>query len=264
MRVLFFKNLIKGGFIVNIAVCVKQVPDTETKVKIKDDKKWIKEDEINFILNPYDELGVEEGLKLKEANGGEVTIISLGPDRISSTIRSALAMGADKAIRIKSDKNPLDPAITAAALAEVLKEGNYDIIITGKQAIDDDHAQMAALLSEILNIPAITVVTKLEIDGNKVTAYRQVEGGFEKIECNLPLIISAQKGLNEPRYASLKGIMAAKRITIEEKMSNLQEDKIDIVEINYPPQKPPGRIVGQGPEAVPELIRLLREEAKII
>jgi len=249
---------------VNIAVCVKQVPDTETKIKITDDKKWIKEDEINFILNPYDELGVEEGLKLKETNGAEVTIISLGPERISSTIRSALAMGADKAIMIKTDKNPLDPAVTAAALAEVLKDGNYDIIFTGKQAIDDDHAQIAALLSEILNIPAITVVTKLEINGTKVTAHRQIEGGFEKIECELPLIISAQKGLNEPRYASLKGIMTAKRIPIDEKKLNLLQDRIDILEISYPPQKPPGRIIGQGPEAVPELIRLLREEAKII
>lgn len=248
----------------NIAVCVKQVPDTETKIKISDDKKWIKEDEINFILNPYDELAVEEGLKLKETIGGEVTIISLGPERVASTIRSALAMGADKAIHIISEKNPLDPLVIAKALAEVLKNGNYDIILTGKQAIDDDHAQMAALLSEILDLPAITVVTKLDINDTRVIAQRQIEGGFEKIECNLPVIISTQRGLNEPRYASLKGIMAAKRIPIDEKNLDLSSDKIEILEINYPPEKPPGKIVGEGSEAVPELVRLLREEAKVI
>jgi electron transfer flavoprotein beta subunit len=254
----------EGGFVVNIAVCVKQVPDTETKVNITGEKKWIKEDEINFILNPYDEIAVEEGLKLKETDGGAVTIISLGPDRVSSAMRSALAMGADKAIHIKAGKNPLDPLATAAALAQVLKEGGYDIILTGKQAIDDDHAQMAALLSEMLEMPAITVVTKLEVNGNKVTAHRQIEGGFEIIHSELPLIISAQRGLNEPRYASLKGIMAAKRIPIEEKTIDLPPDNIEILEINYPPQKPAGKIVGEGSEAVPELVRLLREEAKVI
>ena len=247
-----------------IAVCIKQVPDTETKIKISDDKKWIKEDEINYILNPYDELAVEEGLRFKEENGGDVTIISLGPERIGSTIRSALAMGADNAIHIKSEKNPLDPIVVAKALAEVLKDGNYDVILTGKQAIDDDHAQMAALLSEIIDLPAITVVTKLELENNTLIAHRQIEGGFEKVECPLPVIISAQRGLNEPRYASLKGIMAAKRIPIDEKNVNLTADKIEILEINYPPEKPPGKIVGEGSEAVPELIRLLRQEAKVI
>jgi electron transfer flavoprotein beta subunit len=249
---------------VNIAVCIKQVPDTETKIKISENKQRIKEDEINFILNPYDELAVEEGLKLKEANGGDVTIISLGPERVTSSIRSALAMGADKAIHINSEKNPQDAMVVAKALAAILKEGNYDIILTGKQAIDDDHAQVAALLSEILAIPAVTVVTKLEINDTQVIAHRQIEGGFEKVACNLPVIISAQKGLNEPRYASLKGIMAAKRIPIDEKNSILSDDRISILEINYPPEKPAGKIVGEGADAVPELIRLLREEAKVL
>jgi len=218
----------------NIAVCVKQVPDTETKIKIAEDKKSINESEINFILNPYDEFAVEEALKLKESNGGEVTIISLGPDRISSTIRSALAMGADKAIHIKSKNHPVDPVVTAKALAVVLKEGNYDIILAGKQAIDDDNQQVAPMLSEILDIPIINVITKLEVSGTKVVAERQIEGGFEKVECELPAIVSAQRGLNEPRYASLKGIMAAKRIQIEEKTAAADENKIEVVEIKQP------------------------------
>lgn len=248
----------------NIAVCVKQVPDTEARIKINEDKKSIDDSEINFILNPYDEFAVEEALKLKEANAGEVTIISLGPDRITSSMRSALAMGADKAIQIKSEAMPVDPMVTANALAQVLKERNYDIILLGKQAIDDDNQQMGPVLSELLNIPAINVITKLDIQGDTVVAERQIEGGVEKTEAKLPVILTAQRGLNEPRYASLKGIMAAKKIQIEEKTISLNGGKIEIVEYNYPPQKPEGKIVGEGPEAVPELIRLLKEEAKVI
>ena len=249
---------------VNIAVCIKQVPDTETKIKISGDKKWIEEGEINYILNPYDEFAVEEGLKIVEVHGGEVTIISVGPDRVTSTIRSALAMGATKAIHIKSETIPHDPMATAEALAEVLNEGNYDLILLGKQAIDDDHQQMGPILSEKLGIPAANVVTSLEVGSDKIKADRQIEGGFEKIECSLPAIVTAQRGLNEPRYASLKGIMAAKKIQIEEKTMTIPEDKIEILEINYPPEKPPGKIVGEGVDAVPELIRLLKEEAKVI
>ena len=248
----------------NIAVCIKQVPDTETKVKISGDKKWIEEGEINFILNPYDEFAVEEGLKIAETNGGEVTIISLGPDRVTSAIRSALAMGANKAIHIKTDTIPHDPMTTAGALAQILGENNFDLILLGKQAIDDDHQQMGPILSEKLGFPAANVVTKLEVSGDKILAERQIEGGFEKVECAMPAIVTTQRGLNEPRYASLKGIMAAKKIQIEEKIVNVPDDKIEILEINYPPEKPPGKIVGEGADAVPELIRLLKEEAKVI
>jgi electron transfer flavoprotein beta subunit len=152
----------------NIAVCVKQVPDTETKIKISDDKRQIDESDINFILNPYDEFAVEEAIKTKEAFGGEITIISLGPDRVTATIRSALAMGADKAIHIKVDKTPVDPGVTATALASVLKEGNFDMIFMGKQAIDDDNAQVTPMVSELLDIPAVNVVTKLEISGDQI------------------------------------------------------------------------------------------------
>lgn len=248
----------------NIAVCVKQVPDTETRIKINEDKKSIDESEINFILNPYDEFAVEEALKLKEAEEGDVTVISLGPDKVTSTIRSALAMGATKAIHLKTESIPVDPMATAEALSQVLKEENYDIIFLGKQAIDDDNAQIGALLGEKLGIPAINVITKFELNGDMVTADRQIEGGVEKTEAKLPCIVTAQRGLNEPRYASLKGIMAAKKVQIEEKNPDVPPDKIEVVEINYPPKKPEGKIVGEGPDAVPELVRLLKEEAKVI
>jgi len=215
-------------------------------------------------LNPYDEFAVEEALQLKEKNDGDVTIISMGPDRTTSAMRSALAMGANKAIHIPVDKNPSDPGVVAEGLSAVLKEGNYDLILLGKQAIDDDHVQMASLLAEKLDMPAVSVVIKLDIEDNKVVAEREVDGAHEIIECELPVIISAQRGLNEPRYASLKGIMAAKKIQIETVNPDLSADQLEIVEFNYPQAKNPGKIVGKDADAVPELLRLLHEEAKIL
>ncbi len=247
----------------NIAVCIKQTPDTETRIKLTEEKT-VDESDINFILNPYDEFAVEEALKLREKVEGEVTVISLGPDRVNSAIRSALAMGADKAIRIKADNNPTDPNVTAGALAAELKKGNYDLILLGKQAIDDDHAQIPALLGDKLGIPAVSVVVKLEVDDGKLTAEREIDGAHEIIECSLPAIIGAQRGLNEPRYASLKGIMKAKKIPIEEVDAELSADQLQVVEFNYPPQKNPGKIIGDSADAVPELLRLLHEEAKVI
>jgi len=249
---------------VNIAVCIKQVPDTETKIKLSGDKKTVIEDDINFILNPYDEFAVEEALKIAEEQGGEVTVISLGPDRIVPAIRSALAMGAHKAIRINADNNPEDPLVIADALAGVLKDGQYDMIFLGKQAIDDDHSQMASLLSVKIDMPAVTVVVKLEVDGNSVKAEREIDGAHEIIECTMPVIIGAQRGLNEPRYASLKGIMKAKKIQIEEVEVPLRESQLNVVGFDYPPEKAPGKIIGKDASAVPELVRLLHEEAKVI
>jgi electron transfer flavoprotein beta subunit len=154
--------------------------------------------------------------------------------------------------------------VIAQVLSQVLSAGNFDLILLGKQAIDDDNQQIGPILSEKLNMPSANVVTKLEVTANSVVAERQIEGGFEKINCTLPAIITAQRGLNEPRYASLKGIMAAKKIPITEVEVDIPDDKIEILQIDYPPEKSPGKIVGEGADAVPELIRLLREEAKVI
>ena len=247
----------------NIAVCIKQTPDTEARIKLTESKS-IDESEINFILNPYDEFAVEEALKIIEKFGGEVTVISLGPDRVNSAIRSALAMGATKAIRIVAEDHPSDPGVTAAALAEELKKGNYDLIFMGKQAIDDDHVQMPSLVGEKMGIPAVPVVVKLEVEESKLTAEREIDGAHEVIECDLPAIIGTQRGLNEPRYASLKGIMKAKKIQIDEVSASLSENQLQIVEYNYPPEKSAGKIVGDSADAVPELLRLLHEEAKVI
>ena len=248
----------------NIAVCTKQVPDTETKIKISGDGKSIAEEGVKWIINPYDEFAIEEALKITEKAGGEVTIISLGPAGIDKTIREALAMGAHKAIRVDAPSIPFDPMVTAKALAEVLKGGGYDLIFFGQRAIDSDHSQVPSMVGQALNLPCVPIVVKLEIDGDKATAYREIEGGDEKISFKLPAIVSAQRGLNIPRYRSLKGIMQAKKKEIEVKQVSLEQEKMSITKLEYPAEKAAGRIVGQGAEAVPELVRLLHDEAKVI
>ncbi len=250
----------------NIAVCIKQVPDTEARIKIAEDGKSIQKEDIKWIVNPYDEFAVEEALRIVEKHGGEVTVISLGPVEVEKSIREALAMGPKKAIRIHSDAMPTDPQVTAKALAEALKQNNYDLILFGKQAIDDDQVQVPSIVAHILGIPCASVVVKLDLDPQtgKGEALREVEGGHEKLSFKLPAIVTAQRGLNEPRYRSLKGIMQAKKIPIEVVNTTLDENKLILEKIEYPPEKKPGRIIGTGAEAVPELVRLLREEAKVL
>jgi electron transfer flavoprotein beta subunit len=249
---------------VNIAVCIKEVPDTETRPKIRDDKKGIQSEGIKWIVNPYDEYAIELALQLVEKSGGEVTIVSMGPKEIEPTIRSGLAMGAHKAIRIDGPKNIIDSLVVAKALANALKDRNFDLILFGKQAIDDDNAQVPQMVAEALEIPGATVVVKFELDGNQVKAEREIEGGKEKLSFSLPAVVSCQKGLNEPRYRALKGIMMSKKIPIEEVAAEISQELLSVDQLQYPPQKQPGRIVGEGAEAVPELVKLLKEEAKII
>ncbi|MCK5187545.1 MAG: electron transfer flavoprotein subunit beta/FixA family protein, partial [Deltaproteobacteria bacterium] len=198
----------------NIIVCMKQVPDTEAQIRVKPDGSGIVDSDIKFVMNPYDEYGVEEALLLKEKFGGTVTIVCLGSERAIEAIRTGLAMGADKAVHLD------DPAFeggdafsTAKALAAAIKGMEYDLIFCGKQAIDDDLAQVGPALAEMLGIPQIVVVTKVEVseDGKKAKVNRQIIGGEEIIEVPLPAVLTAQKGLNEPRYASLPGIMKAKK-----------------------------------------------------
>ncbi len=248
----------------NIIVCIKQTPDTETKVRIGADGKTIDPTGVNYILNPYDEFAVEEALQIKERLGGEVTVVSLGPDRVTSAIRTALAMGADKAVHIKMDDTYLDSHAVASALASVIKDMPYDLILMGKQAVDDDNMQVGPRLATLLDLPCVTVVTKLEVGGGKLTAEREVEGGIEVVEAPLPAVVTAQKGLNEPRYASLKGIMMAKKKPVEEKTVEVPGAKLNILKMEYPPERQAGKFFGKGVEDVPELVRRLHEEAKVI
>jgi electron transfer flavoprotein beta subunit len=201
---------------VKIVVCLKQVPDTETKIEVKPDGSGIVEEGIKYIMNPYDEFAVEEALRIREKFAqGEVIIVSLGPPRAQEAIRTALAMGADRAVHLWDDGfTGSDSFVGAKIMARALKDLSFDLILAGKQAVDDDCSQIPQILGELLDIPQVTVVEKLEIseDRKKALAYRRIEGGArEVVEVELPAIISCEKGLNEPRYASLTGIMTAKK-----------------------------------------------------
>ncbi len=246
-----------------IAVCISHVPDTATKIKIGPDEKSIDTNGVTFIINPYDEFAVEEALKTKEKFGGEVVAISLGSDSNKETIRKALAMGVDRGILLKDD-SPRDSISVAKALAEEIKNQECEIVFCGKQSVDYDNSIVAQLIASILEYNCITVVVNLTIDEKKVTAEREIEGGKEIVESELPVVISAQKGLNEPRYASLKGIMSAKKKVIEEKPAKESENYVEVLELHKPPAKQPGRIIGTDVSSVPELVKVLREEIKVI
>jgi len=248
-----------------IAVCIKRVPDSETRVKIASNGKSLDEAGVKFVLNPYDEFAVEEALQRKEKAGtGEVAVFCLGPAAAQETIRTALAMGADRGVLLQTDAVPADGFVTAQALAAELKPGSWDLILFGKMAIDDYNQQVGPMVAELLGLPCVTTVAHLEMDGAKGVAEREIEGGIEVVEFPLPAVLTADKGLNEPRYPALKGIMAAKKKPLEVKPVQLGAGGIDVVALTPPPERKEGKIVGEGPGAVPELVRLLREEAKVL
>ena len=255
----------------NIIVCMKQVPDTEAVLTIKEGKT-INEENIKWIISPYDEYAIEEALKLKEKiSGSTVTLLSLGPDRVVSSLRTGLAMGAENAIHIEVNEY-IDPKLVAKSLANAIKqEEDFGIIFMGKQAIDDDFYLTHIYLGEYLEIPVATNVIAFNHESDKVTVEREIdEGEREKIEMGLPCIIGATKGLNEPRYASLMGIMKAKKIPI--KKLTLQDvgiteinNKITPEKLSTPPEKPEGRVIeGEIEDAVQELVKLLKDEAKVL
>jgi electron transfer flavoprotein beta subunit len=246
-----------------IAVCISHVPDTATKVKIGSDGKTIDPNGVSFIINPYDEFAVEEALKTKEKFEGEVAVLSVGGESNKESIRKALAMGCDKGTLLKDD-SMRDSLSVAKALADEIKNEGSEIVFMGKQSVDYDNSAIAQMTAELLGFNCVTVVVDLKIDGNKITAEREIEGGKEIVETELPVVIAAQKGLNEPRYASLKGIMAAKKKNIEEKSAAQSENFTEILKMKKPPEKQPGKILGTDKSAVPELVRLLHEEAKVI
>jgi electron transfer flavoprotein beta subunit len=258
---------------VKIAVCVKQVPDTETRIRIAPDGKSIVESDVNWIVSPYDEFAIEEALKIKEARGGEVVLVTLGPDRAQSALRSGLAMGADSAIHLKDPLfDQADTSGTAWALASALKPMGPDLVLMGQQGVGGDNAQVPGLVAEILDLPQVTNVVKVEIQDGKAVVEREIEGAHETWDVTLPAVLSAQKGLNEPRYASLKGIMAAKKKVIETKgaadLSLTAEQlapRTKIVALELPPSRSAVKMIaGDADTQVKELLRLLHEEAKVI
>jgi electron transfer flavoprotein beta subunit len=256
----------------NIYVLMKRTFDTEEKITIAGGK--INEDGAEFIINPYDEYAVEEAIQVRDAHGGEVTVISVGGEESEKQLRTALAMGADKAvlINIEDDIENGDQFTTSKLIAEYLKEKGADLILAGNVAIDGGSGQVGPRVAELLNIPYVTTITKLTIDGENVTIVRDVEGDSEVIETSLPLLVTAQQGLNEPRYPSLPGIMKAKKKPLDELELDdldLEEDDVEAktktIEIYLPAQKEAGRILnGDLEEQVKELVQLLHTEAKVV
>jgi electron transfer flavoprotein beta subunit len=254
---------------VKIAVLVKPVPATDTRVKVHADGRHLDPAGVSVVVNPYDEFALEEALQLKEKAGdGEVVLLTVGPAGAATTIRNGLAMGADRAVLLTASDEP-EPLQVARALATEIKAGGFDLVLCGKQAVDDDAAQVPGMLAELLGWPGVTVVAKLALDGpvapgTTALAHREIEGGIEEVRFALPAVVAAQKGLNEPRYASLKGIMAAKKKPIEERPAELGAPGLEVLGLALPKERSAGRIVGEGVGAVPELVRVLREEAKVI
>lgn len=246
-----------------VVVCVNHVPDTETKIKVAPDNVSIDKTGVNFMMSPYDEIAVEEGLRLRDKFKGEVVAISLGGEQNKETLRKALAMGVDKALLLKDD-GVRDSFAVAKGLAEEIKTQSPDVVFFGKQSIDYDDAQVGTLVAEMLGLPSVAVVVKMDVQDGKVVCTREIEGGHETVETKLPAVFLAQKGLNEPRYPTLKGIMAAKSKPIEVKPAAAAEIRVETVQLRKPAPKNAGRIVGTDKSAVPELIKLLHEEAKVI
>ncbi|MFN7181607.1 MAG: electron transfer flavoprotein subunit beta/FixA family protein [Planctomycetota bacterium] len=246
-------------------VLIKRVPDTAAIIKIAQDKKNIDLSGLNFVINPYDEYALEGALRLKDDRVFEsVSVCSFGPAECATTLRNALAMGADNAVLIKDSKSTIDPCIIAYNLALYLRENKFDVIFTGKQAVDNDFGQVPFLLSSILDIPILSHVFLTEFKDNKFIIQKEGEGVTEIFEVSSPCILSYTKCKYEPRYPTLKGIMQAKSKPFKELEAQYLEDKVEVLELQLPPARPPGRIVGKGVEAVAEVVKLLREEAKVI
>jgi len=248
----------------NIVVCIKRTPDTETKIRLGADGTSIDPTGVKFIISPYDEFAIEAALQLKEARGeGEVVLLSLGGDETQETLRQGLAMGADRAVLLKGTSGA-DGLAVAKALAPELRGMDPALILFGMKGADMDQQQVGPMTATLLGLPCVTGVSEFEVGDGTVTCRREVEGGAEVLEMDLPGVVTVTKGKFEPRYASLKGIMAAKKKPMEQKDAQGGEDRLRVRKLSYPPERPAGRVVGEGAGAVGELVRLLREEAKAI
>ncbi|MDH3270258.1 MAG: electron transfer flavoprotein subunit beta/FixA family protein [Gemmatimonadota bacterium] len=248
----------------NVIVCVKRVPDTEARIRVDGSGTSIEKSGIKYDMSPYDAFAVEAALRFKESTGtGEVTLLTLGDSSAQETLRKGLAMGADKAVLLDGEVT-LDGLATAKALGEELRDADAPLVLFGIKAADDDQQQVGPMVSVLLDRPCVTGVSTFEMSGDTVVCHREIEGGSEVVEVDLPAVLCMTKGPNDPRLAALKGIMAAKRKPLEEKPAIAAEARVRLVSLEEPPQRAAGRIVGEGTDAVPELVRLLREEANAL
>lgn len=254
----------------HVVVLLKQTFDTEEKIVINEGK--VEEDGVKFVINPYDEYAVEEALRLKEAHGGTVTVVSAGPERAAEALRTALAMGADEAVRIATEAIDTDEYGISRLLAAFLQTQNFDLILGGNFSVDNGAGQVAVRLAKLLTLPHVSSITQLSVNGERATAVRDAEGDAETLEVALPAVMTAQQGLNEPRYPSLPGIMKAKKKPFRElTLTDLGLSESEIAPqtqrlgLSLPPARQAGKLLAGSPvDQAAELVRLLRTEAKVI
>jgi electron transfer flavoprotein beta subunit len=250
---------------VKIAVCIKRTPDSESRFRIAASSTSIDEAGLKFDMDDFAGYAVEVALQLNEKQGpGETVIYAVGPDTVQETLRKAMSMGADRAVQLKVDAIPPDGLAVAKALAAELKGGGYDLILFGKHAFDTSNAVVGTATAELLGIPCVTAASTLSIENGRGTARRELEGAAEIVEFPLPAAVTIDEGIARPRYPSLKGIMAAKKKPLETKPAQLGDKRVTVKGMALPPERPAGRIIGEGTAAVPELIRLLQTEAKVL
>jgi electron transfer flavoprotein beta subunit len=250
---------------VKIAVCIKRVPDMEIRFSIAPDRKSLDQAGLKYEMGDFDGYALEVALQLIEKEGsGEVVLVSLGPDGVQETLRKGLAMGATRAVHLKADEVPFDALAIAQALAPELKGGGYDLILFGRMATDSSNASVGPITAELLDLPCVTSISQLDLSGDHGTARRDLEGAAEMVRFPLPAVLTIDEGIARPRLASLKGIMAAKKKPLEVKPAQLGQAKISVEMMALPPDRPPGKIVGEGADAVPELLRLLQTEARVL
>ena len=249
-----------------IAVCVKRVPDMEQRFKIAGSGTSVDEAGLKYTMSDFDEWAVEAALQLNEKHGGgEITVVSLGPDAVQEIIRKALAMGADRGVQLKADAIPFDGFAVARALAAELKDGGYDLILFGKLAVDTSSGVTGPMVAELLGLPCVTSVSKLDVQDGRGRAERVLEGAIEVVEFPLPAVLTVDQGLVvQARYPALKGIMAAKKKPLDVRPAQLGQATVSVTKMELPAERAAGRILGEGAAAVPELVRLLREEAKVL
>ena len=248
-----------------IAVCIKRVPEMDVKFRIAASGKAVDETGLKWDMSDFDGYAVEAALQMVEKLGtGEVVVISLGPDAAQEVLRKALSMGATRAVHLKSDQVPVDSSATATALAAELKDGAYDLIMFGKMAIDSASGATGVIVGETLGLPTVHGCSKLEIANGKGSARRELEGGAEEVTFPLPAVVTIDEGIARPRYPSLKGIMAAKKKPMDTRPAQLGTVRVTVDAMALPPERAAGRIIGEGAAAVPELVRLLQTEAKVL
>ena len=252
--------------ILDVIVCVKRVPDTETRVRFSYGATVIEPEGVKYIVSPYDEFALEAALRTSETGeGGRVTVMTLGPEGSQEMLRASLAAGADAAVLVRvQGAVTMDGLATAKVLAAELETRDEQLVLFGVKAGDYDQQQVGPMVAALLGRPCASNVTGFEVGESVIRCVRDVEGGSEVVELDLPAVVTLTKGAFELRYPSLRGIMAAKKKPLEIKDADLPDGRLTVERLDYPPERAEGRIVGEGVEAVPELVRVLRDEANVL